>query len=81
LSEKIFKKDQVLAYKIPVGDHVCRFDHNILQEVLKQLLKEKLKDENAPMSEPASADYTACPTFVVATSAANADAPPVLFRS
>lgn len=66
---------------IPTGDHVCRFDHKIFEEVLRELIENKLKDATAPMSETASAEYTACPMFVVANSAANADAPPVLFRS
>ena len=32
LSKEVFKVDQVLAGRIPVGDNRCRFDYNILEK-------------------------------------------------
>ena len=48
---------------------------------MKRLIEEKLGDANAIMREAGSLEPDPCPTFVVVTSAANADGPPVLFRS
>jgi predicted acylesterase/phospholipase RssA len=81
LSKKIFKKDQVLVGLVPTGDRMCRFDHNVFEDVIKQLINEKLKDPSAPMADPTIVEYKPCPMFIVANSAANADSPPVLFRS
>ena len=81
LSEKVFNVDQVIAGKIPTGDDRCRFDATVLENVIKNLVKEKLGDANAKMADTGSPDIKPCPTFVVATSAANAEGPAVLFRS
>ena len=81
MSEKVFNVDQVIAGKIPTGDDRCRFDATILENVIKSLIEEKLGDANAIMADNGSSDFKPCPTFVVATSAANAEGPAVLFRS
>jgi predicted acylesterase/phospholipase RssA len=70
-----------MAGIIPTGDHRCRFDATILEAVVKKLVKEKLGDENAQMVDAAQSERLVCPTYVVATSASNADGPAVLFRS
>ena len=81
MSEKVFNVDQVIAGKIPTGDDRCRFDATILENIIKSIIEEKLGDANANMADTGSSDFKPCPTFVVATSAANADGPPVFFRS
>jgi Patatin-like phospholipase len=81
LSEKVFRIDQVIAGKIPTGDDRCRFDATILQNVIKSVILESLGDENAKLAETSLSDFKPCPTFVVATSAADATGPVVLFRS
>ena len=81
LSEKVFNVDQVIAGNIPTGDDRCRFDATVLENEIKRLIVEKLGDANASMADTDSSDYKSCPTFVVATSAANAEGPPTLFRS
>lgn len=81
MSEKVFDVDQVIIGKIPTGDKQCRFDATVLENVIKSLIDEKLGDSNAFMADVGSSDSKPCPTFVVATSAANADGPAVLFRS
>jgi predicted acylesterase/phospholipase RssA len=81
LSEQVFKRDQVLTGVIPTGDDRCRFDAGILESVIQNLVKDKLKDVNAIMAENVEEGRKACPTFVVATSASNADGPAVIFRS
>jgi hypothetical protein len=81
LSEAVFNIDQVIAGKIPAGDDRCRFDATVLENVIKSLLQEKLGDANASMADMGSSPSKPCPTFVVATSAANAEGPAVLFRS
>ena len=78
LSERVFKRDQVVAGIIPTGDDCCRFDAEILETVVKELIEEELKDADAIMAD---AGEDRCPTFVVATSASNADGPAVIFRS
>ena len=70
-----------MAGNIPTGDDRCRFDATVLENIIKQLIEEKLGDPNAYMADLGSSDSKPCPTFVVATSAANADGPAVLFRS
>jgi predicted acylesterase/phospholipase RssA len=79
LSEKVFDRDQVLFGVLPTGEKSCRFDSSVLEQAVKDLVKEKLKDENAIMAETRS--HKPCPAFVVATSAAVAQGPPILFRS
>ena len=78
LSERVFKKDKVVAGVIPTGDDRCRFDAGILETVIKELIEEELKDAGVIMEDIAE---DRCPTFVVATSASNADGPAVIFRS
>ena len=78
MSEKVFNVDHVVPGKIPTGDDHCRFDATVLENAIKRLIEEKLGDSNAYMADMGS---KLCPTFVVATSAANAEGPPVLFRS
>jgi hypothetical protein len=78
LSKRVFQKDQVVAGVIPTGDDCCRFDAEILETVIKELVEEKLNDANAAMADTSEGR---CPTFVVATSAGNADGPAVIFRS
>lgn len=81
LSEKVFDVDKVIAGNIPTGDDRSRFDATVLENVIKRLIEEKLGDANTSMADTNSSDFEPCPTFVVATSAANAEGPPVLFRS
>lgn len=78
LSERVFRKDQVVAGVIPTGDDCCRFDAEILETVIKELVEERLNDANAAMADTSE---SRCPTFVVATSATSADGPAVIFRS
>jgi Patatin-like phospholipase len=73
--------DKVIAGMIPTGNDQYRFDATVLEEVLKRLIEEKLHDPNACMADRDSSDFNPCPTFVVAASTANAEGPPVLFRS
>jgi predicted acylesterase/phospholipase RssA len=81
----VFKVDKVVAGVIPAGDDKCRFDAGVLEDVLQILIKDQLKDANAPMADPSLMspvdDRKRCPTFVVATRVADAERPPVLFRS
>jgi len=81
LSREVFKIDQVLLGKIPVGDDRCRFDHNILEVAIKATIKDRLTSEDSSMSAVSNARYGGCRTFVVAKKAANADGPPTVFRS
>src|SRR5277367_137836 len=81
LSEKVFNHDHLLFRVLPTGENGVRFDASILEEVLQNLVEEKLNDKDAHMAETSAADCTPCPTFVVATSAAAGQGPPILFRS
>ena len=81
MSERVFNIDQVTAGNIPTGDDRCRFDATVLENIIKSLIEEKLGDANASMADTSSSESKPCPTFVVATSTANAEGPPVLFRS
>ncbi len=81
LSREVFKIDQVLLGKIPVGDDRCRFDHNILEVAIKVIIKDRLSSDDCSMSAVSNARYRVCPTFVVAKKAVNADGPPTVFRS
>jgi predicted acylesterase/phospholipase RssA len=81
LSKEVFKIDQVVLGKIPVGDDKCRFDHNILESALKAIIKDRLSSEDCSMSTVSNALYRVCPTFVVAKMAVIADGPPAVFRS
>jgi hypothetical protein len=78
LSERVFKRDQVVAGVIPTGDNCCRFDAEILETVVKELIEEELKNADALMADTREGRS---PTFVVATSTSNADGPAVIFRS
>src|SRR5271169_1527597 len=80
LSKSVFRIDNVL-YKVPTGEHTCRFDEKPLEKALKDAVKEKLGNENAPLADEQSDCGEFCPVFVVATDAYNADGPPKLFRS
>src|SRR5271169_615081 len=64
---------------IPIGDHKCRFDYNILETKMKDLIKERLGDENHAMAAKRSPSQ--CHVFVVAKMAQHITAPPTLFRS
>jgi hypothetical protein len=81
LSKEIFNVDQVITGVIPTGDDKCRFDASVFERVIKSLIEEKLEDEKVIMAEIAGCGPDPCPTFVVATSAASANSPAVLFRS
>jgi Patatin-like phospholipase len=81
LAETVFNIDNVTAGVIPTGDDCCRFDASILESVIKNLVKQKLRDENTTMADPAQAEGSFCPTYVVAMSASSAEGPPTLFRS
>jgi len=81
LSEEVFNRDHALFGVLPTGEKGVRFDASILEGVVKSLVKDKLSDENAGMSEMPTPDYKPCPIFVVTTSAAVAQGPPILFRS
>ena len=52
-----------------------------LKTLSKVSSRKKLGDANASMADMGSSNFKPCPTFVVATSAANAEGPAVLFRS
>jgi Patatin-like phospholipase len=77
----VFKVDQVLLQKIPIGDDQCRFDYNVLEKVMQNMIKERLNSENCSMLDAANAPYHVCPTFVVAKMAKHANGPPTVFRS
>ena len=81
LSRKVFKIDQVLLGKIPVGDNQCRFDYNILEITIKAIINDRLKPEDCSMLSVSNLHYRVFPTFVIAKKAANADGPPTVFRS
>ena len=82
MNEKVFNVDQVIADNIPTGDNRCSFDATILENVIRKIIEDKLGDPNAAMAETDFSDnIKPCPTFVVVTSAANAEGPAVLFRS
>jgi len=83
LSQKIFRVDQVLAGKIPVGDDRCRFDYNILEVEIKRLIEERLGDKEHGMSAKLKPPKIPkqCRTFVVAQMAESLTAPPTIFRS
>ena len=76
----MFNVDQVLAGHIPLGDDRCRFDYKILEAAIKKIIQEKLGDENCRMNAIPNASKH-CPTFVVAKTAANVNAPPTIFRT
>jgi Patatin-like phospholipase len=81
----VFQVDRVVAGVIPTGDDKCRFDAGVLEDVMQRLIFNELKDVDARMADPsltsAMNDWKRCPTFVVATRAADAARTPVLFRS
>ena len=81
LSKEVFKVDQVLLQKIPVGDDQCRFDYKVLEEVMQIMIEDRLNSKNCSMSETANAPYHVCSTFVVAKMAKHTDGPPTVFRS
>jgi predicted acylesterase/phospholipase RssA len=81
LSEKVFNHDHVLFGVLPTGERGVRFDASILEEVVQNLVEEKLNDKDVHMAEASATDFRPCPTFVVATSAAAGQGPPILFRS
>jgi hypothetical protein len=81
LSKEVFKVDQVLLQKIPVGDEQSRFDYKVLEEVMQVMIKSRLNSENCSMAEAASEPYHVCPTFVVAKMARHTDGSPTVFRS
>jgi hypothetical protein len=81
LSKEVFQVDQVLAGHIPVGDNCCRFDYNILERAIKKIIQEKLGDENCRMNAIPNTANKTCPAFVVAKTAANANASPTIFRT
>ena len=66
---------------MPVGDDLCRFDYNVLENVMKIMIKERLNSEECSMSEAANAPNHVSSTFVVAKMAKHTDAPPTVFRS
>ena len=80
LSEEVFNRDHII-FRVPTGEKGCRFDSAILERVVQGLIDEKLKDKNANMAETHNSNDKMCHTFVVATSAAVAQGPPILFRS
>ena len=80
LSEQVFDVDQVLKGVIPVGDDQCRFNYKKLEIAIQDIVKKKLGDENAIMADTTE-NPEPIPTFVVATKALRAEAPPTLFRS
>jgi patatin-like phospholipase/acyl hydrolase len=81
LSKDVFKVDQVLAGKIPVGDDQCRFDHNILEHTIKAIIKDRSTDESCTMNAISATANRTCPTFVVAKKALNVGASPTVFRT
>jgi len=81
LSKEVFRVDQVLLGKIPVGDNQCRFDHNVLEAVIKTFIKDRNIPEDICMSAVPKATSDCCPTFVIAKRAVHADGPPTVFRS
>jgi predicted acylesterase/phospholipase RssA len=83
LSKTIFRVDQVIAGKIPVGDDCCRFDHNIMQDEIQKLVETHLGDKEHGMSAKPKPPKTPkqCHTFVVAQMAQHVTAPPTVFRS
>src|SRR5262245_39401384 len=82
LTERIFGVDQVVARKIPVGDHAYLFDATVLETALQELIAKETNNRNAELSDTMNtSDRTPCPTFVVATTAVHAEGHPVLFRS
>jgi len=80
LSEEVFNRDHTIFGVLPTGEKGCRFDSAILERVVQALIEKTLNDKNASMAETANNDKM-CRTFVVATSAAVAQGPPILFRS
>jgi len=81
LSEGVFNRDHTIFGVLPTGEKGCRFDSAVLERVIQDLTDEKLKDKNAIMAETDDSNHKICRTFVVATSAAVAQGPPILFRS
>lgn len=81
LSKKVFRIDQVLANKIPLGDDCCRFDSEDLENVVKDIVQERLGSPNCLLSEIPQRPYPVVCTFVVAKKALHADGPPTVFRS
>jgi len=80
LSKEVFKLDEVIAGVVPVGDDLCRFNYNVLEDCIKNIIREHLGDENCKMNAiPSTGD--SCPTFVVAKTKANIDGPPHVFRT
>lgn len=74
-----------MAGVVPTGDDQCRFDAGVLEDVMRNLVFNELKDVDARMADPSLTspmnDWRRCPTFIVATRAADAARTPVLFRS
>jgi len=81
LSEEVFNRDHTVFGVLPTGEKGYRFDSAILEQVIQGLMDTKLKDQNASMAETDDSNHKICRTFVVATSAAVAQGPLILFRS
>jgi predicted acylesterase/phospholipase RssA len=82
LSKEVFNHDRVIFKVLPTGEEGCRFDASVLEQIIQKLVKDKLGSETATMAEIAGSDNDKpCRTFVVATSTAVAQGPPILFRS
>ena len=81
LSREVFNHDHVLFGVLPTGEKSARFDASILERIVQSLVEEKLHYKDAHMAETSATGHTPCPTFVVTTSAAAAQSPPILFRS
>lgn len=82
LSKEVFDRDHAIFKVLPTGEKGCRFNPSNLERIIKKLIKKILQNENATMADISSGDNgKPCCTFVVATSAAVAQGPPILFRS
>lgn len=82
LTKEVFDVESVTAGIVPTGDDVCRFSASKLESVFQKLIAERLGDSNTKLSDTDTTNARKpCPTFVVATSAAAVEGPPVFFRS
>lgn len=77
----MFKIEQVIFEKVPVGDNQCRFDSLALEEAMQSLIKRRLQNKDCAMSAVPITSHHVCPTFVLAKSALDAGALPTVFRS
>lgn len=80
LARVVFKVDNSMGV-FPTGKDGCRFDHQVLEQVLKDMVKTVCRDEQATMSLKSDEVFKTCPTFVIAKKRSNVDGPPTLFRS